>query len=92
MQTLVKIIGPAPSEMSYEELLEKIAQNNLRVQASFEAFRLKKFSPKKTKKSKSPKLSFKAQLEAMARAKLIEAGLEGDILEQTLKNIIEKGL
>lgn len=81
MERLVRLIGPAPSELSKEALIEKLKTERLRVTASLQAFRTT--APTQKKKEASPAKK-KDPLETIA----FQAGLSVEELRQFL---IEEG-
>jgi hypothetical protein len=67
MRTLISIIGKAPSEIPFEELLGRIHKERERVLHNVENFRAFHTAVKKTPKGKATKVSrdLKAAMEAL---------------------------
>ncbi len=56
MQTLIRVIGPAPSELPFPDLIEKVRKEHARVRAAIENFQLGVGAQKaKAKKETKPK-------------------------------------
>lgn len=81
MNRLISVIGLAPSELSFEKLLERLRLERDRVRTALERFRAQP-----VKKTRAPQT--KTRSEELDIKKLLASG---DITKEELMKIFEKG-
>lgn len=81
MRRLVEIIGKAPSEMTKEELMERVKKERKRVSSALDAY---VYTPPSRKRKKKPKLA------KSTKELLVELGLTEEEFLEAKKDLEEK--